>query len=391
MGTVAALLDHVRSLQPLIREHAAQGEQDRRVTQPVIDALEEAGAFRLAMPRRYGGFEGKMRDMLDMSTIVGEADGGTAWVVTLTNVCAWLVGLYPQKAQDDVFGANPRARVSGVLAPTSTARRVEGGLRVSGKWFYNSGSWHADWGVLGIPVVNDAGETIDQGLALIPRSELPFEDTWLVAGMRSSGSNCLVAEDVFVPDHRILSVPSAIGGDYPTEHKGNESTYRGAFVPISSLVLVGPQLGLGRAALEHVTSRAAKKPISYTFLTSQAESTGFQLQLCEAAMMIDSACLHAYGAAADIDDAAAAGTYPDLKTRARVRADVGLVAEKITRAIDILLFAHGACSFADISPLQRIWRDSAVAARHAVVAPEVAYEVYGKALLDVKQQITPLI
>ena len=73
-----------------------------------------------------------------------------------------------------------------------------------------------------------------------------------------------------------------------------------------------------------------------------------------------------------------------------MRADTGYVAESITRAIDILLSAHGAGSFAEVNPLQRIWRDSATAARHAVVAPEIGYEVYGKALLGVEEQITPL-
>ena len=65
--------------------------------------------------------------------------------------------------------------------------------------------------------------------------------------------------------------------------------------------------------------------------------------------------------------------------------------QNITRAIDILLFAHGAGAFANVSPLQRIWRDSAVAARHAVTLPQISFETYGKALLGVKDHITPLI
>ena len=81
----------------------------------------------------------------------------------------------------------------------------------------------------------------------------------------------------------------------------------------------------------------------------------------------------------------------DVLTRARVRSDTGYAAECVTRAIDILLYAHGAASFADVSPLQRIWRDSATAARHAVVSPQVSYEAYGKALLGVADNITPLI
>ena len=47
--------------------------------------------------------------------------------------------------------------------------------------------------------------------------------------------------------------------------------------------------------------------------------------------------------------------------------------------------------FAEASPLQRIWRDAAVASRHAVVLPAVGYELYGKALLGVKNDVTPLI
>jgi len=227
-------------------------------------------------------------------------------------------------------------------------------------------------------------------VALIPRADLDYEDTWFVAGMKSTGSNCLMARDVFVPDHRIVSVPPAIEGHYATEHAG-EALYRSAFVPILALVLVGPQLGLGRAALDIVKEKAVKKPISYTFYTAQADSVAFQLQLAEAAMMIDTAHLHAYRAAADIDEHAARGEYPDFLTRARIRADTGWVIDHITKAIDILLSAHGAASFADVNPLQRIWRDSAVAARHAVVLPAVGYEVYGKALLGREDQITPLV
>lgn len=384
------LVARVRQLQPLIAENSAQGEVDRRVVQESIDALTEAGIFKTSVPKRYGGYETSMRTMLDVSAAVGEADGGTAWVVTLCNGCAWLAALFPERAQDDVWGTDPDAKVSGVLSPTAEVVKVDGGFRVTGKWFYNSGSWHATWAVLGIPITNDDGEVIDQGLALIPRSDLDLEETWFVAGMKSSGSNCLIAEDVFVPDYRIMSVPPAIEGTYATERK-EEDYYRTAFVPLLALILAGPQLGLGRKALQLVIEKAAKKPISYTFYTAQADSVAFQMQIAEAATLIDTAILHAYRGADDIDEAARNGTYPDVLTRARVRADVARVLECITKAIDILLFAHGAGSFAEVNPLQRIWRDSATAARHAVTLPSVSYEVYGKALLGRDDQITPLI
>lgn len=390
MPNAEELLERVHKLAPLLATHAAEAEATRRVPDEVIDALTEAGLFRLAVSARYGGYQADMRTVLEVTSALAEADGGTSWVVTLCTACAWLVGLFGERAQDDVFGADPLARVSGAIAPTAQSRWADGGQRITGRWYYNSGCWHADWAVLGVPIVDAEGEVVDQGLALVPRAEFTVDDTWFTAGMRSSGSACVVVDDVFVPSHRILSVPAAIEGRYATEHT-EETCFRAAFVPVLALILVGPQLGLGRAARNHVTDRAGRRPISYTFFDKQVDSVGFQLQIAEAAQRIDTAHLHAYRAAADIDQAAARGEYPDYLTRARVRADTGLVAESVAAAIHTLLYAHGAGSFAENNPLQRIWRDANVAARHAIVLPEVGNEIYGKALLGIDEKITPLV
>lgn len=384
------LVARATALQPLLREHAAKIEADRRVPEEVVDRLAEAGMFKLSTPKRYGGYESGMRAMLDVSAALAEGDASSSWVVTLVNVCNYMTGLFKVQAQDDVFGPDPEARVTGVLTPTSTSVKVDGGWRVTGRWYYNSGSWHSSWAVLGVPVTDAAGEVVDQGLVLIPRTDLEIEDSWFVAGMRGTASNCLIAEDVFVPEHRLLSVPAAIGGEFATERK-DEALYRSALIPVLSLVLAGPQLGLGRAALDYVVERAGKKPISYTFYETQSASVGVQLQIAEAAQKIDTARLHAERAAADIDAHAAAGTYPDVLTRTRVRADTGWAVRNTLEAISTLLDVHGAASFAEVNPLQRIWRDANVAGRHAVAAPGIAMEVYGKALLGVDETVTPLI
>jgi alkylation response protein AidB-like acyl-CoA dehydrogenase len=389
--TVEELVVRSRELKPLLSKNGPLGETNRRVVEESIEAARKAGLFKVCTPKRYGGWEMNTRAMLDVSSAVAEADGGTAWVVNLNNVCCWLTSLFPVKAQDEIFGVDPDALISGVLNPTATVTKADGGYRVTGQWHYNSGGWHSQWAVLGMPIVNDAGETIDQGLALFPMSDLEQVDTWFVAGMKSSGSISLKANGAFVPNHRVLSVPRAIEGDYPTEMRGEEAFYRSAFVPILAIILVGPILGLGRAALEFVRQKANSRTIAYTFFEKQSASVAFQLQVAEAAMMIDTAHFHAYRAADDVDTAAVRGVYPDMLTRARVRADTGYVVEKITQAIDKLLFAHGSGGFADVSPLQRIWRDAAVASRHAVVLPPIGYELLGKALLGVENNITPLI
>lgn len=386
----AELVARVRELRPLLRKNSAQGEEDRRVVEESIQALRDAGIFKLLQPKRYGGYETSMRTLVDVSAAVGEGDGGTAWVVSLLNSGAWLASCFAGQAQEDVWGEKPDALVSGVFSPLVESTKVEGGFRITGKWYYNSGSWHADWAVLSIPITAESGEVVDQAMALVPRTDLDLEETWFVAGMRASGSNCVIARDVFVPEHRLMSVPAALEGSYPSEHT-EESLYSSELGPLFTVGMVGPQLGLGRAALEIVQEKAAFKPVTNTIYAKQADSVAFQLQLAQASLMIDTAHFHAHRVTDTMDSAAANGEKLDFATRARIRGDIGWAIEHITKAIDILLTAHGAGSFAEVNPLQRIWRDSSVAGRHAGILPTVCYEIYGKSLVGSEERITPVI
>jgi len=383
------LVASAEALRPLLERNAEETERLRRLPDENVQALTEAGVFLTTVPRRFGGYESSLRTKLEVSAAVAEGCGSSAWVVTLINVCNWMASLYAEEAQQEVFGSGAPARVAGVLAPSATSRRVDGGLVVSGRWPWASGSLHSTHAEVGVPVVDDAGQCVDQGLALIPRDEVTIEDTWFVAGMRGTGSNTIVADEVFVPDHRVLSISAALRNEYATPHK-DEVPYRSSFIPVLALVLVGPQLGLGRAALEHVLAKAPRRAIASTKFERQTDSTAFTLAVSEAAMRIDTAHLHAFRAADDIDRAAEHGEDLDYVTRARVRADTGYSARLIREAIDLLISAHGASSFAEVSPLQRIWRDSNTAGRHAVVNPAVNAEVYGRALLGT-EQITELI
>ncbi len=384
------LVASAHELRPLLQKNAVQTDKDRRVVEENITAMRDAGLFRLMVPKRYGGYQVSMRTNLDVISIIAEACGASAWVLNLINNCAWFIGLMPTRAQDEIFGADPDARAAGVFAPSAQTRRVEGGLVVSGKWFWASGSLHATWGMLGVLEHDANGKVVDQYLGFVPMGELTIEYTWYASGMRGTGSNCLIADEVFIPDHRLISLPGAVDGRYRTEHT-DESLYRSAFIPVAALALAGPQLGLARAALAHTIGMARQRNIPYTIYERQADSPAFQLQIAEAAMKIDTAHLHAYRAADDIDGAAARGEYLDFKTRARVRADTGYIAKTVTDAINTLVSAHGAGAFAESNPLQRIWRDSNTAARHAFVLPPVCEELYGKVLLGVDKNITPLI
>jgi alkylation response protein AidB-like acyl-CoA dehydrogenase len=386
----AALLERAAAIRPVLERNADTTDALRRLADENVEALRDAGLCRLMVPARFNGYQTSIRTYLDVMAEVGRGCGSTAWVASLINVCAWLAALFPEQAQADVWGANPDAWVAGSLAPNGSATPVDGGWRVTGRWPWASGSMHAQWAACGIHMKNERGEMANFGLSLMPMGELRVEDTWFMAGMKGTGSNTIVAEGAFVPAHRFLPYPDAFAGRYRTEYT-DEAVYRAALVPVTVLILAPSQLGVARAALDHAMAKSKTRGITHTTFATQAESAGFQMQIAEAAMKIDTAALHVGRAADDLDRAAASSQLMDLTSRARVRIDTALAAKYCREAVEILVQAHGTSSLADYNRMQRLWRDVHTASHHAITEWQVNLEVYGKALLGVEPNITHLV
>jgi alkylation response protein AidB-like acyl-CoA dehydrogenase len=384
------LVARAAALRPMLERNAEQTDAGRRLPDENVRAIREAGLCRLMVPKRFAGYQTSIRTYLDVMTELGRGCGSTAWVASLVNVCAWLAALFPERAQRDVWGSNPDAWAAGSLAPQGVATPVEGGWRVNGRWPWASGALHAQWAACGIHMKNERGEMANLGLSLTPMSEMSVEDTWFMAGMKGTGSNTIVAKDVFVPEHRFLPYPQAFAGTYRTEFT-DEVLYRVAFVPVTVLILAGAQLGVARSAIDHVIAASGRRGITHTNFATQKESAGFQMQVAEASMKIDSALLHAARAADDLDRAAGEGRVMDLTARARVRMDTSLVAKYCREAVEVLVAAHGTSSLADSNRMQRLWRDVHTASHHAITEWQVNLEVYGKALLGVEPNISHLI
>jgi alkylation response protein AidB-like acyl-CoA dehydrogenase len=385
-----ALLLRAREVRPILQKNAGQTDSLRRLPDEVVGALRDSGLCRLMIPKRFGGYQTSIRTYIEVMAEIGQGCASSAWVASLVNICEWLAALFPERAQQDVWGPDPNAWIAGSLAPSGLATPVEGGWRVTGRWPWASGSSHAQWVACGIHMENERGEMTNLGLSLMPIADVTVEDTWFMVGMKGTGSNTITAKDAFVPEHRFLPYPQAFQGQYRTEH-GDEPVYRVAFVPVTVLILAGAQLGAARAALDYVISKSTTRGITHTTIPRQADSAGFQMLVADAAMKIDTAFLHALRAADDLDRAAAAGQHPDLTARARVRMDTSLVAKYAREAIELLVQAHGTSSLADFNPLQRMWRDVHVASHHAITEWQVNLEVYGKALLGIEPNITHLI
>ena len=125
------LLEAVRALAPLVEAERASLDRDRALSPPLVEALVDAGLFRLWTPRRLGGAELDPVSGLRVIAAVAALDGSVGWNVMVASAHGFLAGRLPARAAREVFG-DRRAVVAGQLEPGGTAEVVRGGYRVSG-------------------------------------------------------------------------------------------------------------------------------------------------------------------------------------------------------------------------------------------------------------------
>jgi alkylation response protein AidB-like acyl-CoA dehydrogenase len=377
-----------RALRPLLVENAVECERARRIVDENLNALQDAGLLGVMVPARLGGLGASMATQLQVATELAKGCGSTAWVQTLINVTAWSASLLPPDAQREVFEGLQPARVCGVIAPTGKAVPAPGGYRVTGKWGFASACLHSKWASCGVMIEDGEGQEARHGLACMALSDLQLIDTWHVAGMRGTGSQTLVADNVFVPYRRALggTVPAGFSFGEPLPGAPSDAW---PVVSVLALVLVGPSIGMAEAILEAVRGGLGRSGISYTRYERKTESGALLHDMGKAALHIESARLQAMRCAHEID-AAASGRGMDELARARLRGACGYATETLRQAADLLVSAAGASCFAESSPVQRQWRDLNVATRHAFIATAPSYETYGRAMVGLPS-VFPLL
>lgn len=364
-----------RSLRPLLAEHAAQAERDRRVPDVVIDAIDAAGLFQMVKPLRAGGGGCTQIEMLEVLAELAKGCMSTAWVVGLLCGVTGLAGCMAPAIRDAIFLTGDE-RVFGVTSPTGVATRVAGGYSVTGSWGYASGCLHADWAVLAVRLA-DAGDGPEGvAFAFLPVSApgVSIKDTWHVAGVAGSGSNTVTLNETFIPEHMVVN--PALRNAWLTEAtmEPRDRWVDEVSVPLG---VIGPSIGAVEAMLDIVTAGINKKTVTHWKYPVQSDSQVLLEQLGLARMEVESAWLH-LGRAAATSDVIAQQRPVTGDEKAQGQADCGYATQLIRSAADRLLNIAGSSAFATANPLQRFWRDLSVGTRHAFINGHASLELYGR-------------
>src|SRR5690242_20860794 len=155
-----AVIAAVTELLPTLRQRAQETEDARVVPAESVKSLEETGFFRLLQPASAGGLEADPVAFFTAVRLIASACGSTGWVASVVGVHPWQLALFPQQAQDDVWGADPATRMSSSYAPTGKAKRTEKGYTLNGRWSFSSGCDHASRLLLGGIVTGEAVQTV---------------------------------------------------------------------------------------------------------------------------------------------------------------------------------------------------------------------------------------
>lgn len=376
----AEILARVAAIGERIAGRAADSERARRLDPDAVAAMTEAGIFRILAPRRYGGYEATLRTQVEATAIVAHAYPAAGWLQVVLGGHTWILGSFPEKCQNEVFGGGPDVRIPGTLAAQGKAATVEGGWRLSGRWQFCSGVDHGDWVLVGA-LADHLPSSPDRSLhVVVPKAEIDVDDTWYSLGLRGTGSKDIVARDAFVPAHRAM--PSRMLFEGRSPHAGLHATglYRLPVLSGLGLQLGGAVLGIAKRAMELHVERTRTRLEVYT-KNSKAQSVGAQTRIAESAAEILAVELLLGRAADGLGRIAQAGEPASVAERAELKWNAAYAIELCRRATERIFAASGANAVYDQSELQTLFRDMNTACHHAAVDFDSTAEMFGRLTL----------
>ncbi len=363
-----------RSLFPLLRDLARRADDERHLVPEMVQAVTDAGLVRTLVPRRWGGSELDLTTHMEVAIELGRAYGSIGWVGSFLIDHPFILAHFPEEAQQDVWGATgPDAIISTSFVPVGRVAAVPGGWSLSGDWSWASGVGYADWIMLGGMVPGGEGEHPEYRLFLVPASDVTVRDTWYSAGLRGSGSDNVVAENVLVPEHRTVAMHTLRDACSPGAQVNTAALYNQPFMAYGGHAMISPAIGIARGVAEAWQEHVRARSHSYT-QDQVAAAIPMQLCLAEAGARIDAAELLLRRCLALVDS----GAEITLEDRVRHRRDITYAGRLLVGAVDGLMQMAGASALRDESPIQRGWRDVRAIAAHVFCNFNAAAENYGR-------------
>jgi len=350
-----------------IRERARNEEFDQQkfISNDVIEQFRTLGVYRALVPKRFGGDERSPAEFCQMVEDISIADGSAGWVASFGMSPVYLSAL-PLETIKKIYADSPDVVFAGGIFPPQPAAFVDGGLEVNGRWKFSSGCMGAS--LIGVGISPKNGDMLGlPRLAVMPREKVKIEETWNVVGLVGTGSHDVVVEGVVVPEEWtfVRGGPSNL----------DEPFFRYPSLSFATQVLSVVGLGVARAALDELSGMASGR-ISVTGAPSLSDRPLAQVEMAKAEASLRAARSWFYQS---IDDAWAtvlAGDPVSVEQTNMLRLSsthATRVAADVARTAQML---SGMSGVYRTSPLSRFVNDTQVITQHAFMG-DMTYQNAG--------------
>ena len=372
------LLDAVKGLAPALRAASVEIERGRTLTEPLVQAMVDAGLYRMLLPRSLGGGELDPLTYFEIVEALAQAESTAAWsvLISTSTMTVTVRGLRDEQLRE-MFTSPRRTIMAGSGPPKGRATKVAGGYRLTGRWTQGSNVLLAGWIHVGChlydgeaPVPGPTGAPIYLR-CILPIADVTALDTWDTTGMRGTGSHDFTITDAFIPDARV--------------HSGTERSHRPEplyqFIGWTHVAHPALALGLARVAIDEFIAFAGGKRATWHAGEGQlATRTTIPAKVAQAEALVGSGRAYVREATRDVWDTVSRGDTPSPEQRAIYRLAIAHANANAVQAVDLMYNLGGATSIYTASRLDRCLRDVHTAAAHVWVAPDT-YELAGRLLL----------
>jgi indole-3-acetate monooxygenase len=380
-------IEAAKGLALQIRAAADEIERERRLPLPLVEAMAEAGLFRLWVPRSLGGVESDPMTLARVIEEISRADGATGWCMAIGGEYGVFGGYLPEEGAREIYGSDRLVRVAGALRPFGNATVVDGGYRVSGRWPLGSGCQHSGWIVGGCRILdNDQPRLGPSGTPIVrilffPAADCEILDTWHSIGLRGTGSHDYTVTDVFVPAARSLSFRE------PPVEPG--PLYAIPTIALFGAMLAAVGLGVARHAIDLLLNLAERKIASRSRQSLREDAT-MQTHLGRAEALLRSARAFFYETLDEVWETVCTGETIDVQLRATLWLASTHAASAAKQVTELMFSAGGSASPYTSGGIERCLRDIHALGQHVTLAPG-NYQMAGQAFLDLDMRATVLL
>jgi alkylation response protein AidB-like acyl-CoA dehydrogenase len=349
-----AWLTKAQALAGIVEPYRDDGEQQRRLPAPIVQAIRDAGLFHLWVPHGFGGAELPLDQVVPILEEVGRQDGAVGWSLAIGIETGPASAYLPEATAAAIYRASPQAVMAGSIQPRGRAVAVPGGYEVRGRWPLASGCHHAAW-LTGNCVVYD-GDTPRRDPSGAPVARIFFWpaqpehilDTWYSTGLRGTGSHDIAVDGIFVPEGYHCAFTD------PSPHPGG--LLRAGIFSLVGATIAAVALGIARAAID-AFGHLAQEKIPARQTTILAEQPLSHERMAEAEALVRAGRAFLMEAVHDISNAVAENREVTMGMRLTKDLASGHAARSAAAAVDLMFTAAGTSAIYAGSRLDRCFRD----------------------------------